>query len=106
MQTTNSDHEDPIAPNILNQQFTVARPCEVWVADIMYIPCREGRLYLASLLDLCTREIVGWRLGERMTTELVLGALKDAYESQRPGKGLLSGIAIRVRILPQAASNV
>lgn len=89
VQTTDSNHTDPIAPNILSQQFKVAKPNQVWVADITYIPCREGRLYLASLLDLCTREIVGWRLGERMTKELVLGALEDAHDSQKPKKGLL-----------------
>jgi len=89
IQTTDSNHENPIAPNILNQQFTVDKPNQVWVADITFIPCREGRLYLASLLDLCTREIVGWRLGGRMTTDLVLGALADAYEGKRPSPGLL-----------------
>ncbi|MFD0085147.1 IS3 family transposase [Priestia megaterium] len=88
-QTTDSNHNDPIAPNLLNQQFHVVEPNRVWAADITYIPCREGRLYLASLLDLCTREIVGWRLGERMTTDLVLGALEEAYQKQQPGKGLL-----------------
>lgn len=89
IQTTDSNHEDPIAPNILNQQFTVERPNRVWVADITYIPCREGRLYLASILDLCTREIVGYRLGDRMTVDLVLGALEDAYAKKKPQEGLL-----------------
>lgn len=87
--TTDSKHDLPIAPNLLNQQFKVARPNKVWVTDITYIPCREGRMYLASVLDLCTREIVGWRLGERMTTDLVLGALQDAYQAKRPKKNLL-----------------
>ncbi len=89
VQTTDSNHDLPIAPNILNQNFKTKQPNKVWVTDITYIPCREGRLYLASVLDLCTREIVGWRLGDRMTTELVLGALEDAYEAKRPKKGLL-----------------
>ncbi|MEK4509298.1 IS3 family transposase [Paenibacillus sp. FSL K6-2524] len=61
----------------------------MWVTDITYIPCREGRLYLASVLDLCTREIVGWRLADRMTTELVLEALKDAYAAKKPKEGLI-----------------
>jgi putative transposase len=87
--TTDSNHDLPIAPNVLNQQFATAQPSQVWVADITYIPCREGRLYLASILDLCTREIVGWRLADRMTTELVLGALNDAYEAKKPKKGLI-----------------
>jgi len=89
VQTTNSNHDNPIAPNVLSQQFAVAKPNKVWVADITYIPCREGRLYLASVLDLCTREVVGWQLGERMTTELVLGALDDAYKTRKPSKRLL-----------------
>jgi transposase InsO family protein len=89
IQTTDSNHENPVAPNHLNQQFTVLRPNQVWVADITYIACREGRLYLASILDLCTREIVGYRLGDRMTTDLVLGALEDAYAKKKPPKGLM-----------------
>ncbi|AHV95354.1 IS3 family transposase [Paenibacillus sabinae] len=89
VQTTDSNHDLPIAPNLLNQQFHVEKPNKVWVADITYIPCREGRLYLASVLDLCTREIVGWRLSDRMNTDLVLGALKDAHLAKRPKKGLI-----------------
>lgn len=89
VQTTDSNHDQPIAPNILNQQFNTDKPNKVWVADITYIPCKEGRLYLASVLDLCTREIVGWRLQDRMTTDLVLGALKDAHAAKRPAAGLL-----------------
>jgi putative transposase len=87
--TTDSKHDLPIAPNLLNQQFATAEPNKVWVADITYIPCREGRMYLASVLDLCTREIVGWRLGDRMTSELVLGALEHAYNAKKPNKGMI-----------------
>lgn len=87
--TTNSNHDYPIAPNILNQNFTASAPNKVWVADITYIPCREGRLYLATILDLFTREIVGWRLYGHMETQLVMDALKDAYESKKPSEGLL-----------------
>lgn len=86
--TTDSNHDLPIAPNLLNQQFKTKKPNKTWVTDITYIPCREGRMYLASVLDLCTREIVGWRLGDRMTTDLVLDALDDAYKAKRPKKGL------------------
>lgn len=89
VQTTDSNHDHPIAPNVVNQQFYVNEPNKIWAADITYIPCSQGRLYLASILDLCTKEIVGWRLGERMTVELVLGALDDAYEAKKPGKGLI-----------------
>jgi putative transposase len=87
--TTDSNHKLRIAPNVLDQKFATAEPNKVWVADITYIPCRQGRLYLASILDLCTRKIVGWRLGERMTVELVLGALDDANKAEQPKKGLL-----------------
>jgi len=89
IQTTDSKHDHPVAPNLVNQQFAVQEPNKLWAADITYIPCREGRLYLASILDLCTREVVGWRLGERMTVDLVLGALDDAYASKQPGEGLI-----------------
>ncbi|MFC0216505.1 IS3 family transposase [Paenibacillus chartarius] len=89
VQTTDSSHDLPIAPNVLDQKFEVAEPGKVWVADITYIPCREGRLYLASVMDLCTREIVGWRLKDRMTTDLVLEALEAAYDAKKPGKGLI-----------------
>jgi len=87
--TTDSNHDNPIAPNVLNQQFHTTAPNTVWVTDITYIPCREGRLYLASVLDLYTRKIVGWKLSDRMTTDLVLDALDRAYKSQKPAKGLL-----------------
>jgi putative transposase len=89
VQTTDSKHNNPIAPNTLNQAFKVLNPNTVWVTDITYIPCRGGRLYLASVMDLCTREIVGWRLYDHMETSLVLDALQAAYAAKRPSKGLL-----------------
>jgi len=89
VQTTDSKHHQPVAPNLVNQNFSVSRPNQLWAADITYIPCREGRLYLASILDLCTKEVVGWQLGERLTVELVLGALDDAYASKKPREGLI-----------------
>nr|WP_240644710.1 IS3 family transposase [Paenibacillus paeoniae] len=87
--TTDSNHSDPIAPNVLNQNFKTTAPNKVWVTDITYIPCREGRLYLASVLDLFTRKIIGWKLADRMTTDVVLSALDDAYASEKPAKGLI-----------------
>jgi len=89
VQTTDSNHTNPIAPNVLNQQFTTTEPNKVWVTDITYVPCREGQLYLASVLDLYTRKIVGWKLGDQMTTDLILGALDKAYEAKKPAEGLL-----------------
>lgn len=87
--TTDSNHNSPIAPNVLNQNFKATAPNEVWMTDITYIPCREGRMYLASVMDLYTRSIVGWKLAFRMTTELVLAALDDAYAKKKPTEGLL-----------------
>ncbi len=87
--TTDSDHDNPIAPNVLEQDFSATKPNEKWVADITYIPCRQGKLYLASILDLYTKQIVGWKLSDRMTTDLVMDALKQAYVSKKPGKDLI-----------------
>lgn len=87
--TTDSNHDQPIASNLLNQNFAVNEPNKVWVTDITYVPCREGKLYLASVLDLCTKQIVGWRLHSRMTEDLVLDALTDAYKAKKPGNGLI-----------------
>lgn len=87
--TTDSNHTNPIAPNVLNQQFRTTAPNKVWVTDITYVPCREGRLYLASVMDLYTRKIVGWKLGDRMTTDLILEALDQAYAAKKPARGLI-----------------
>jgi putative transposase len=64
--TTDSNHNNPIAPNVLNQNFSTSAPNKIWVTDITYIPCREGKMYLASVMNLYTRKIVGWKLGDRM----------------------------------------
>ena len=82
--TTNSNHQLPVQENVLNQQFTAEAPNQVWTADITYVPTDEGWLYLASILDVCTRKIVGFHMDERMTKELVIQALDQAYSLQRP----------------------
>lgn len=87
--TTNSKHHLPVAENVLNQTFTANAPGKVWMTDITYIPTDEGWLYLASVMDLYTRKIVGFHMGERMTKELVIAALDQAYNRQRPAPGLL-----------------
>jgi transposase InsO family protein len=87
--TTDSKHDSPISPNLLNQNFTTAAPNEVWVTDITYIPCREGKYYLANVLDLCTRKLIGWALGSRMTEELVITALDRAFAAKNPAPGLI-----------------
>jgi putative transposase len=87
--TTNSKHSMPVHENLLNRRFKVLAPHEVWVADITYIPTGEGWLYLASVMDLYSRKIVGWATGSRMTQELVLDALDLAYKRQKPAPGLM-----------------
>ena len=87
--TTDSRHQLPIAPNLLQQKFTASVPNRVWLADITYIPTGEGWLYLAAVLDLATRKVVGWSMRDHMRTELTLGALMMATQRQRPGPGLI-----------------
>jgi putative transposase len=87
--TTNSNHQLPVYENVVNQQFNVPELNKVWVGDITYIATSEGWLYLASVMDLCTRKIVGWQISDRMTKDLVIHALERAYARQRPGQGLV-----------------
>jgi putative transposase len=88
--TTNSNHNLPVAENILNREFTSDRPNQKWVSDITYVPTDEGWLYVAGVLDLYNREVVGWAMGERMTKELVLDALRQAKDRQGNPKGVLA----------------
>ena len=76
--TTNSNHNDPVQDNVLNQTFVAQKPGQVWMSDITSIPTDEGWLYLASLEDLYTRKTVGWHAASRMTKELVIQALERA----------------------------
>ena len=87
--TTNSKHNLPVAPNILDGRFGWERPNQAWVGDITYIPTNEGWLYLAVLLDLCSRRVVGWAMGKRMTRHLPLRALHMAVQNRTPPKGLI-----------------
>src|SRR2546427_114629 len=87
--TTHSRHPFPIAPNVLARQFERAAPDQAWVTDITYIPTGEGWLYLAAILDLCSRFVVGWALSERITDDLTRGALGMALARRRPPRGLL-----------------
>lgn len=84
--TTDSDHDLPIAPNLLNRQFSVAEPDRVWVGDITYIPTGEGWLYLAVVIDLFSRQVVGWSMRADMTRELVIDALRMAWFKRHPDK--------------------
>jgi len=87
--TTDSRHSYPIAPNRLGRNFVAGRPGQIWLADLTYIPTGEGWLYLAAVMDLHTRKIVGWSMRERLYTEIALEALNMAIERQRPAPGLI-----------------
>lgn len=89
VQTTDSRHTLPVSPNLLEQRFTVTRPNEVWTADITYVPTAEGWLYVAAIKDLFAGELIGRGFGERMTTDLVVRALKQAVTTRRPAAGLI-----------------
>jgi transposase InsO family protein len=89
VQTTDSDHPYPVAPNLLGQFFTAEAPNQIWTSDFTYIPTAEGWLYLAVVLDLYSRKVVGWSMNERMTTELPLGALEMALAARPPKPGLI-----------------
>lgn len=86
---TDSKHRMPVDSNLLGQNFAVSMPNQVWVADITYIPTEEGWLYLAGIKDLCTKEIVGYALNERMTHDLVDRALFRAVAAKKPARGLI-----------------
>jgi transposase InsO family protein len=84
VRTTDSRHAHPIAKNRLNRLFEQAQPDQVWAADITYIPTGEGWLYLAALIDLCSRKIVGWATGDSLAAELSCQALRMALLHRRP----------------------
>lgn len=82
--TTNSNHPFPIAQNVLERSFTTTEPDKAWVADITYIPTLQGWLYLAVIIDLFSRRVVGWSMAEHMRVDLVLGALQAALGHRVP----------------------
>ena len=87
--TTNSNHNNRISPNVLDQQFNPDKPNQVWSTDITYLPTRQGWVYLAIVMDLHSRKIIGWSMAERMTTGLIMRALQHAYALRKPPPGLL-----------------
>jgi transposase InsO family protein len=89
VQTTDSNHDEPIAPNRLAQEPKATAPNQLWVADITYIETQEGWLYLAGILDLYSRKLVGWAMSERIDTPLVLKALGMALLHRQPPANLL-----------------
>jgi putative transposase len=87
--TTDTNHTLPVAPNRLNQAFTADRPDQIWLADITYVPTAEGWLYLAVVLDLYSRRIVGWAISDSLHRQLVIDALQMALTARQPPPGLL-----------------
>ena len=87
--TTDSHHAFPIAPNLIEQDFSADRPNQKWNADISYVWTSEGWLYLAVVLDLFARRVVGWAVSDRLHKELALEALRKALAIRRPGEGLI-----------------
>jgi putative transposase len=87
--TTKRDQRHPVAPNLLKRDFAADRPDQKWLCDITYIPTQEGWLYLAPVLDLYARRIVGWAMSDRMTSDLTKDALKMALRRRRPEMDLI-----------------
>lgn len=89
VRTTDSNHDHPIAANVLDREFKTDKINTRWTTDITYIPTGEGVLYLAGVMDLCSRKIIGWSMAEHMRAELVCDALNMALDARRPGADLL-----------------
>ena len=87
--TTNSDHNKPIYPNVLEQNFNVEAADQAWVQDITYVWTAEGWLYLAVVIDLYSRKVVGWSMGSRMKAQLVCDSLTMAMWQRQPKAGLI-----------------
>ena len=87
--TTNSKHNYPVAPNLLNRQFAVDRPNQVWLSDITYIRTTEGWLYLAVMIDLHSRRIIGWAVSNRLKRDLAIRALDMAVALRKPPPGCI-----------------
>src|ERR1700730_7986688 len=87
--TTDSRHDFPIAANLLERNFIATAPNRIWLADITYVETDQGWLYLATVMDLYSRKIVGWAMADHLRAELPLAALAMAIATQRPGAGLI-----------------
>jgi putative transposase len=87
--TTKRKHSDAVADNLLNQNFNSIATNQVWAGDVTYLKTGEGWMYLAIVMDLYSRRIVGWRIDKRMTTDLVSNAMIKAYNLRQPPKGLV-----------------
>ncbi len=87
--TTDSRHDHPIAPNLIDRNFIAGAPNRIWLADITYIETDQGWLYLAAVMDLCSRRIVGWAMDDHLRTELPLAALNMATSTRRTDADLI-----------------
>ena len=87
--TTDSEHSWPVAPNIIDQDFAADRPNQKWGVDISYVWTREGWIYLAVVIDLFSRRVVGWSVGDRLHRRLAIAALQTALTMRRPPEGLI-----------------
>lgn len=87
--TTDSDHRQPVVSNILDRRFDGWKPNEAWVSDITFVATDEGWVYLAVIMDLASRKIIGWAMSNRIRAELVCEALRSAYWAQRPARGTI-----------------
>jgi len=87
--TTDSTHSHPVAPNVVNRNFTATEPDQVWLSDITYVWTEQGWLYLAAVLDLHSRRIVGHSLSHRIDSSLAADALRQAIRRRRPGRSLI-----------------
>lgn len=87
--TTHARHNRGFAPNVLGRAFTATAPNQAWLSDITYVPTGQGWLYLAAILDLCSRRVVGWAMARYLTDSLTLRALRMALAQRRPPAGLL-----------------
>ena len=89
VRTTDSSHQHPVAPNVLDRDFVADAPDRKWAADLTYVATDEGWLYLAVVIDLCSRKVVGWAMADHLRAQLCLDALDMALKRRRPGEGLL-----------------
>jgi hypothetical protein len=108
VQTTDSNHDRPVADNLLERDFHAEKPDQKWCCDITYVPTDEGFLYVAAVMDLCSRRIVGWSMADHLRTQLCLDALNSALKSRKPGSDLMHhsdrGRAVRQQRLSATAT--
>jgi transposase InsO family protein len=107
VRTTDSHHEHPIAGNVLDREFAAEQPNRKWCCDITYVPTDEGFLYLAAVIDLCSRRIVGWAMADHLRAELCCDALQMALLQRQPAGGFTASLGSwRAVCLRQLSASV